>query len=194
MTDIDRTHKAPPTARNRFQRMVLFVFLVGSALALCTMVVAEEPVGCDKFAWSLSREREWFAAPHKETVDTGETLPAIPDSAFILLLKPVDDAEFAIPPERKPKSNKSFGGMVLFTMSPTPGLYQVTLSDEAWVDVVQAGYYAKSVGHTGSRDCPGLRKSVRFDLGNAPIVLQVGGAMFDKITVAISAIEMRSER
>jgi hypothetical protein len=44
----------------------------------------------------------------------------------------------------------------------------VTLSHEAWIDVVQDGRYARSVGSTSRNDCPGLRKSVRLDFGVRP--------------------------
>jgi hypothetical protein len=65
----------------------------------------------------------------------------------------------------------------------------VTLSEEAWIDVVQDGRYARSVGSSRRSDCPGLRKSVRFQLGAAPFVLQLSGADSDSVAVAIGARE-----
>ena len=69
------------------------------------------------------------------------------------------------------------------------GIYQITLSDEAWVDVVQNGRYARSVGSTGRSDCPGVRKSVRLDLDASPLVLQFSGVTPDAITIAIGPAE-----
>jgi hypothetical protein len=66
-----------------------------------------------------------------------------------------------------------------------PGIYQVTLSEDAWIDIVQDNRYARSVGSTGRGDCPGLRKSVRLDLDAAPFVLQISGVVADKVVVAI---------
>jgi hypothetical protein len=65
----------------------------------------------------------------------------------------------------------------------------VTLSEEAWIDVVQDDRYARSVGSTSRGDCPGLRKSVRLDLGAAPFVLQISGVTSDSIAVEIGARE-----
>ncbi len=92
-----------------------------------------------------------------------------------------------MPPERKPRSERWFGGMIRLPAPDKPGIYQVTLSEEAWIDVVQDGRYARSVGSTGRSDCAGLRKSVRLDLGIAPFVLQISGVASDSIAVAISA-------
>ena len=70
-----------------------------------------------------------------------------------------------------------------------PGIYQVKLSGEAWLDDVQDGRYARSVGSTGRCDSPGLRKCVRLDLGVTPFVLQFSGVAEGAIVVAIGARE-----
>ena len=145
--------------------------------------------GCDKFAWSLAHERALFAAADKPVIDAGTALPAMVTGAFVLHLQPDAQAAFAMPPERKPKVEHWFGGMVRLPAPEKPGVYQVTLSDEAWIDVVQDGRYARAVGNTGRGDCPGLRKSVQFELTAAPFVLQLSGAVPDRITIAIGARE-----
>ena len=145
--------------------------------------------GCDKFAWPLAREQALLAAADKPVVQAGQTLAAIPKGAFVLNLQPGAEAAFAMPPERKPKSERWFGGAIRFPGLEKPGIYQVTLSEEAWIDVVQDDRYARSVGSTGRSDCPGLRKSVRLDLVAAPFVLQVSGVTSESIVVAISARE-----
>lgn len=91
--------------------------------------------------------------------------------------------------ERKPKAPYWFGGIIQLPAIAKPGLYQVTLSDEAWIDVVQNGPYARSIGSTGRSDCPGLRKSVRFELDAGPIVVQLSGVMAEKIVVVINRNE-----
>jgi hypothetical protein len=145
-----------------------FIGLVLMALVF-TASAAED--GCEKFAWSLAKERGWFAASDLPSIRAGEALDAIPSGAFTIRLEPASEASFALPPERKPKSDAWFGGMMRLP-PPRAGLYQVTLSQDAWIDIVQDGRYARSVGSTGRGDCPGLRKSVRLELGATPFVLQ----------------------
>jgi hypothetical protein len=116
-------------------------------------------------------------------------LAAIPKTAFVVHLQPGAQAVFAMPPERKPMAEHWFGGAIRFPGLEKPGIYQVTLSEEAWIDIVQDDRYARSVGSTGRGDCPGLRKSVRLDLGATPFVLQISGVTSDSIVVAIGARE-----
>ena len=98
-------------------------------------------------------------------------------------------ASFEMPPERKPRTEQWHGGMVRLPALVKPGIYQITLSDDAWIDVIQNGRYARSVGSTGRSDCPGVRKSVRLDLDGSPVVLQVSGVALDTIAVTIGAVE-----
>lgn len=73
------------------------------------------------------------------------------------------------------------------TMNP-PRSRSKRRPDEAWVDVVQNGGYGRSIGSTGRSDCPGLRKSVRFDVASNPIVLQISGASVDVISIVVSPV------
>ena len=164
-------------------------FRLSAALLIALLAPAAADDGCDKFAWPLARERTLLAAADKPAVQAGETLAATPKGAFIVNLQSGADAAFAKPPERKPRAERWFGGMVRFPALDRPGIYQVTLSEEAWIDVVQDGRYARSVGSSGRSDCPGLRKSVRFQLGAAPFVLQLSGATSDSVAIAVGARE-----
>jgi len=165
--------------------MKLSAFSAFIITTLLTPAAADD--GCGKFAWSLAREQALFAAADKPNVKAGETLATIPKSAFILHLQPGADAAFAMPPKRKSKSERWFGGMLRLPALDKPGIYQVTLSEEAWIDVVQDGRYARSVGSTGRSDCPTLRKSVRLDLGATPFVLQLSGVTSGSVVIAIGA-------
>ena len=40
--------------------------------------------GCEKFAWSLARERAAFAAPDKTAIASGATLTAIPAGPLVI--------------------------------------------------------------------------------------------------------------
>jgi len=161
--------------------------LIGAALFTLPAPAgaAEEGAGCEKFAWSIAPERAWFAASNRMKVTAGETLAIAPADAFVVRLQPAAQAAFAMPPERKPRAAEWFGGMVRFPAMERAGIYQVTLSEEAWVDIVQDGRYARSVGSTGRSDCPGVRKSLRVEIGSTPFVLQLSGVAADTITVSI---------
>jgi hypothetical protein len=145
--------------------------------------------GCARFAWSVARERTWFAAPEIARVTSGDSLPAIPKQAFTLRLLPAGEAPFVLRPERKARSERGFGGVVQLPGLDQRGIYQVTLSDDVWLDIVQDGRYARSVGSTGRSDCPGIRKSVRLDLSPAPLALQVSGVATDVVVIAIAPAE-----
>jgi hypothetical protein len=163
-------------------------FLVAVALiALLEPVAADD--GCEKFAWSLASERAAFAAADKPAMAAGETLAALPSGALLIRLQPGAQASFAMPPERKPRTEPWHGGMVRLPALSKPGIYQITLSEDAWIDVIQNGRYARSVGSTGRGDCPGVRKSVRLDLDASPVVLQVSGVSPDTIAVTFAAVE-----
>jgi len=145
-----------------------------------------EDAGCGKFAWSLTHEQTLFAATDKRQVAAGAELAAIPAAAIVLGLQPATQARFVLPPERKPKTQSWFGGALRLPALEKAGSYQVTLSEEAWIDIVQDGLYARSIGSTGRSDCTGLRKSVRFELSAAPFVVQLSGVAAQTVIVAIS--------
>src|SRR5258707_5253750 len=160
------------------------VLRVGMLGALLAAAYADD--GCDKFGWSMVRERAWFAATNKAAVAAGATLAPIPNGAFVLQLQPDTNAAFAMPPGRKPKAEHWFGGIVRLPAVARPGIYQVSVSDEAWIDVIQDGRYARSIGSTGRSDCPGLRKSVRFELNASPFGVQLSGVTTEMIAIAVS--------
>jgi hypothetical protein len=161
-----------------------------STVALVALLLpaegSEKGDGCDKFAWSVARELAWFSARDKVSVTSGETLATRPSAAFVMRLKPAGHASFVLPPERIPRSDGWFGGTVSFPAVEWAGIYQVTLSDEAWVDVIQDGRFVRSVGSSRRRDCPSVQKSVRLELAATSFVLQVSGVASDAIVIAIS--------
>jgi hypothetical protein len=166
----------------------IFAPLLGAAILCAGQASAQDLSGCEKFAWPLARERAWFAAPNKQLVAPGTTLDKLPNAAITVTLEPTSRAKFALQPERVASADK-YGGTVGFPAPDRAGIYQVTASEDAWIDVVQDGQFAKSVGSTGRRDCPGLRKSLRFDLRQAPFVVQVSGVAAETITLAVGSPE-----
>src|SRR5947207_12849758 len=64
---------------------------------------------------------------------------------------------------------------------------KITLSSEGWIDVVQDGKRLASITSTGATGCAGVRKSVKFQLGAAPLTVQFSGIDTNSVGVAISA-------
>jgi hypothetical protein len=142
---------------------------------------AQDNTGCDKFKWSIARERALFAAGTKPAGD-GVTIAV--GEAYAVTLAPSASVVYSVPPERAPKAG-SFGAALKLAALDKSGLYEVTLSDEAWLDVVQGGAEIKSTGFSGQKECPGVRKSVRFDLQAGPATLQLSGAAGAALNLAL---------
>jgi hypothetical protein len=53
---------------------ILALSIIVSIALLGPVARADDTSGCRKFAWSLARERGWFAAPDKARVGTGRRL------------------------------------------------------------------------------------------------------------------------
>jgi hypothetical protein len=175
-------------------RATHFAIAVALALAPPGLAQAEDAAkdaskdkseaACNHFAWPIAREKAWFAANLPPT-PSGERV-AKSDEGILLALKPTKTFDFFLAPERKPKPDSFSGDIVIFGI-PMPGLYQITLSDEAWIDVFENGVRLKPAAFTGQDDCPGVRKSVRFDLApGAPVTIQISNSAKDVIKLAIA--------
>jgi hypothetical protein len=135
--------------------LLLGLLLLGIAPAFA----AEEPSGCDKFKWSIERERAALTAPDGVKMASGSEQAALPSSAITLGLVASAEAKLPTPPERAPKDG-TFAGFTGIK-APKAGLYTVSLSSGAWVDVVQDGHVLKPVAFSGATDCDGIRKTVK---------------------------------
>ncbi len=146
---------------------------------------AEEPVGCDKFTWPLDKERALLSRADTIAVASGMKLALPLPVAVTVNLAPFADAKLPMAPERAPKLANSFAGF-LSVPAPRQSGYKVTLSSEAWIDVVQDGHFLKSSAHTGASGCTGIRKSVKFNLDAAPFIVQLSNVPANKIGVVIT--------
>jgi hypothetical protein len=160
--------------------VLVALLLLGGAPALA----AEEPSGCDKFKWPIDRERAALTAPDRAKLTSGNELAALPAGGFTLALATPADAKLPTPPERAPKEG-TFAGFASFKTAPKAGLYTISLSSGAWLDVVQDGHLLKPKAFSGATDCDGIRKTVKFELSASPFVLQISGAKENSISVAI---------
>jgi hypothetical protein len=144
----------------------------------------QDQAACNRFAWPIARERAWFSANLAPT-PSGARL-AETHEAILLDLKPTSSVHFVLTPERPPKPD-SFSGDVIIAGVAAPGVYQITLSDEAWIDVFENDARLKSTAFTGQKDCPGVRKSVRFELTpGARITVQISNSAKKSIRLAIT--------
>lgn len=167
--------------RGALRRRLVATALAVGILAAPALGRAEE--GCAGFAWPVTREQAWFAAS-PALVAEGSTLAV---GAASVELRPQSEIAFTVPPER-PAKEASPRGAVLRLSLPA-GLYQITLSDNAWIDVVQDGTRLAAAGFSGRTDCPGVRKSVRFRLAERPAVLQLSGVAVERMLVAVAPAE-----
>jgi hypothetical protein len=163
-------------------RRPLFVALV--LLGAAPAFAAEEPSGCDKFKWPIEHERTALTAPDRAKLTSGSEQAALPVIGITLALVPPADAKLPTPPERAPKDG-TFAGFTSFKTAPKAGLYTISLSAGAWVDVVQDGHFLKPKAFSGATDCDGIRKTMKYELSASPFVLQVTGSKDNSISVAI---------
>ncbi|MGJ5208478.1 hypothetical protein [Bradyrhizobium sp. HKCCYLR20261] len=152
-----------------------------------TTASAAEPSGCDKFKWDIARERAALTAADRQALDSGAEIAALPASGMALTLHPLADARLPSPPERAPKDG-TFAGVIRIASVKT-GVYTVSLSAAAWIDVVQDGKVLKPIAFSGATNCDGIRKIVKYELGAQPFVLQISGAPEAAASVAILPAE-----
>src|ERR1700743_1043523 len=159
---------------------VAVLVLLGAAPAFA----AEEPSGCDKFKWPIEHERALLTAPDRVKLASGAELSAIPVTGMTMTLGAPAEAKLPTPPERAPKDG-TFAGFASFKAAPRPGIYTISLSAGAWIDVVQDGHDLKPKGFSGATDCDGIRKTMKYDISVRPFVLQISGARDNAVSVAI---------
>jgi len=164
--------------------LLIGLVLLGSTSAWTSTWAAEEPSGCDKFKWPIEHERAALTAPDRVKLASGGELAAVPATGITIALQAPAEAKLPTPPERAPKDG-TFAGFTSFKTAPKAGIYTVSLSAGAWVDVVQGGHALKPKGFSGATDCDGIRKTMKYEISASPFVLQISGARDNAVSVAI---------
>jgi hypothetical protein len=165
--------------------------VAAAALALAFLAAAaraEDTAACDGFKWPLTVERSWFEAGDLKALKSGDAAGTLAPGAFTVSLAPSTGVSFVLPPQGKSRPGKPMAAVLSFAMVAAPGLYQVTVSDEAWIDIVQDGAYRPAREFSGVRGCPGLRKSVRFEFERAPLAIQLSSASAAAIEPAVRPV------
>ena len=142
---------------------------------------AQDASGCARFKWPVDRERSAFGTPGLRRVEPGKPLPGIMDPATVAL-QPLADVKFERPPSRKPKDG-TFGAVLKTPPLAVGGTYQITTSDDVWIDAIQDGRELKPKAVTGERDCPNVRKSVRFDFAAGQATVEISGSEASSVKV-----------
>ena len=163
--------------------MRVLALLAGLSISATSAFAAEEPSGCDKFKWPIERDRAALTAPDRVKLASGAEQAALPSSAITLDLVARAEAKLPSPPERAPKDG-TFAGFTT-VKAAKPGLYTISLSSGAWVDLVQDGQFLKPVAFSGATDCDGIGKTMKYQLSDKPFVLQVSGAKDSSMSISI---------
>ncbi|MBX9934280.1 MAG: hypothetical protein K2Y56_22650 [Methylobacterium sp.] len=162
--------------------------LATALLGGCAPAWAQGADPCGAFDWSIRREQAWFSAAGLPHLPSGATLPVEMPGAT-LDLSAEAQARLPIGPSREPKPDTR-GGVLHVPAPVTPGLYQITLSENAWIDVSQDGTTIRAPLATTMRPgCDGVAKSLRFQLGTQPVLILVSGAGKETIKIAVAQAE-----
>jgi hypothetical protein len=158
--------------------------IVALALLCAVPAWAQTPSGCDSFKWPLARERALMAKPTEAV--SGATIADPFATAFKVALAPQADAKLPLKPERAPREAIAYAGFLRMAAPPATGTFRVTLSTNAWIDVIQDGKPVSAGEFSGVQGCEGLRKSVKFALAATPFVVQLSGATVQSLVVTVT--------
>lgn len=167
--------------RSAVSGLILLALLLGAPEGR-----AAEGQGCSGGAWPLEAARAALDAAQTQAAN-GAELPAA-EGGVLLQLVPLSDAKLPYPPARLPPETANFAGFVLLPAPTAAGRIEVSLSEAGWVDLVQDGKSLPAAAFTGVKGCPGLRKSVRFEVTQRPLVLQVSGVSVDRLKVVVAPV------
>ncbi|BEV46037.1 hypothetical protein [Afipia carboxidovorans] len=145
---------------------------------------ADDPAGCDGFKWSVTRERALLTSSELPTLNSGVDATTLPPLGATLNLQPAATAKLPKLPERTQKSGTHAGYLQLGQIPA--GVYTVSISSYAWIDVVQDGAYVKPMALSGATGCDGIRRAIKFNLAAGLTTVQVSGV--DAATIRIAVI------
>jgi hypothetical protein len=142
--------------------------------------------GCDAGKWPLSPIQAHFGGT-LPALASGDPLPAL-GAPVLINLSAQADVTFPHPPGRAAKANPAYAAIIKLGAEPA-ATYQVTVSEGAWVDVIENGELVKQSGYVRRRDCPGVDKSIRFKTNGGPLAIQISGAYAKTIRVEATRAE-----
>ena len=162
--------------------MRAFIFAAIATLAAAGSVAAQQADPCASFKWPVTQEKQAFTGSQLPFIKSGAQYPGLMAGATVAL-DPQDRTTYPVPPTHKPKNSPAYGAVVAGAPLAEGGTYQITLSDEAWIDVVQNGKIIRSTAFSGAEGCPGIRKSVRFKLDHGPLTIELSDAKAERVNI-----------
>jgi hypothetical protein len=155
-------------------------------LAFCASPAFAAGAGCDAGKWPLSAVQAHFGGT-LPAVANGDSLPAL-GAPVLVNLSAQGDVTFLHAPGRAAKANPAYAAIV--KLGPEPAAtYQLTVSDGAWVDVIEGGELVAQSGYVRRKDCPGIDKSIRFKTNGGPLAIQISGSFAKTIKLEAARAE-----
>lgn len=108
------------------------------------------------------------------------------ERGILVALHPTRQVRYLTQPE-KPGGSVAHGGMVALSIA-APGRYQVSLSSDAWLDMLKDGAAQRSVAHAPGPKCSPIRKTVIFALRPGAYVLQISANADPAVTVMATRV------
>jgi hypothetical protein len=161
-----------------------FLLTAAATMLALSPALAADPVGCEQFKWPVAKERALLTTPDLPNMNSGVDAPTLPPLAATLALKPAADARLPKSPQRAQKPD-TFAGYLRLGQIPA-GTYAISVSDYAWIDVLQDGNYLKPTDSSGVSGCNGIRKTLKFDLAAGLTTVQVSGVVTKTIKLAVT--------
>jgi hypothetical protein len=169
----------------RLSAAVCVSYLI-APLAFCASPALAAGAGCDAGKWPLSAVQAHFGGT-LPAVANGDSLPAL-GAPVLVNLSAEADVAFVHAPGRAAKANPAYAAIV--KLGPEPAAtYQVTVSDGAWVDVVEGGELVAQSGYVRRKDCPGIDKSIRFKTNGGALAIQISGSFAKTIKLEAARAE-----
>lgn len=97
-------------------------------------------------------------------------------------LLPAKSVKLAVGGPRAPRPGSTAGLAALDVTKP--GKLDVLLSNATYIDLVRDGRILRSTGHNDFKTCPGLRKSVNFDVVPGRYIVQLTNAREKSVKMA----------
>ena len=94
--------------------------ILATLLAGLQAAGAQEKPPCDRFAWSVDLEKEWFSKP-LEAIRSEGSLPQLADRAFLVDLVPAAMIAYAQPPPAPPREDRPNGAIIDIREVPVSG-------------------------------------------------------------------------
>lgn len=163
-------------------------FVIAALLGIAGPAAAQQADPCASFKWPVAREKQAFTGTQLTILKSGAQYPGIL-SGVTVALGPQDRVDYPQPPVHKPKANPANGAFVAVAPLAVGGTYQVTLSEEAWVDLVQGGKIIRSSDFSGAQGCPGVRKSVKFKVDAGPLTIEISDARAERVNLDLLPAE-----